>query len=440
MNSLFTRIFVGFWLTGLLLAAVLFGAARLVGGEALAEAERELAGAAGTAAALWQEGGAEAAARWLHNQPDGVRLLLLDAGGRPVLQHRVPRGLLHHLPASLSPGVHPAGPHRHVLVQALPGLDPPLYLLRLLHGPRLPLLPLWLRLLLAVAVSGLVSYVLAALLTRRLRRLRQAVQAVAAGDLDVRVGRPGGDEVEALARDFDRMSGHVRDLLETQRRLLRDVSHELRSPLARLRVALELAERDRGAALARIAKEADELEALTGQLLSLARLDSGQSTLERRELDLGALLAQVVTDADFEAKARGRRVVLDSAGGAVVHGDPVLLRAAVENVVRNALRHTAEGSTVEVNLEPAGSHAAIGVRDHGPGVAADQLGHMFEPFARVGEARERSDGGHGLGLAITARALRLHGGDVVASNHPDGGLVVTLRLPLQKTRSAGNFS
>jgi two-component system sensor histidine kinase CpxA len=432
MNSLFTRIFVGFWLTGLLLAAVLFGAARLVGGEAMAEARRELAAAAATAAALWQEGGAEATARWLRTQPDGMRLLLLDAGGKPVLQHRVPRGLLHHLPANLTPGVHPAGPHRHLLVQALPGQDPPLYLLQVMHGAQLPLLPLWLRLLLAVAVSGLVSYVLAALLTRRLRRLRHAVQAVAAGDLEVRVGRPGGDEVEALARDFDRMSGHLRDLLDTQRRLLRDVSHELRSPLARLRVALELAERDREASLARIAKEADELEALTGQLLSLARLDSGQSTLERRELDLGALLAQVVTDADFEAGARGRQVVLETTAETVVMGDPELLRAAVENVVRNALRHTADGSAVTVALECSGSDALIRVRDHGPGVAEDQLARIFEPFARVGEARERSDGGHGLGLAITARALRLHGGEVEASNHRDGGLVVTLRLPLLK--------
>lgn len=439
MNSLFTRIFVGFWLTGLLLAAVLFGAARLVGGEAMAEAKRELAAAAATAAALWQEGGAEATARWLRAQPEGMRLLLLDAGGRPVLQHRVPRGLVHHLPAQLTPGVHPAGPHRHLLVQALPGLEPPLYLLGVLHGAQLPVLPLWLRLLLAVAVSGLVSYVLAALLTRRLRRLRHAVQAVAAGDLEVRVGRPGGDEVEALARDFDRMSGHVRGLLEGQRRLLRDVSHELRSPLARLRVALELAERDRDGSLARIAKEADELEALTGQLLSLARLDSGQSALERRDLDLRTLLAQVVTDADFEAGARNRQVVLEAGGEAIIHGDPVLLRAAVENVVRNALRHTAERSVVSVALETSGSNAVVRVRDHGPGVAEDQLARIFEPFARVGEARERSDGGHGLGLAITARAVRLHGGEVEAANHPDGGLIVTLHLPLQKTGSESNF-
>ncbi len=440
MNSLFTRIFVGFWLTGLLLAAVLFGAARLVGGEALAETKRELAGAAATAAALWQEGGAEATGRWLRGQPDGMRLLLLDAGGSPVLQHRVPRGLVHHLPARLSPGLHPAGPHRHILVQALPGLEPPLFLLRVLHGAQLPVLPPWLRLLLAVAVSGLASYVLAALLTRRLRRLRHAVQAVAAGDLEVRVGRPGGDEVEALARDFDRMSGQVRGLLETQRRLLRDVSHELRSPLARLRVALELAERDRDASLARIAKEADELEVLTGQLLSLARLDSGQSVLERRDVDLRALLAQVVNDADFEAGARDRRVVLEAASEAVVHGDPVLLRAAVENVVRNALRHTAAASVVTVTLAPAGPTALVRVRDHGPGISEDQLARIFEPFARVGEARRRSDGGHGLGLAITARAVRLHGGEVEAANHPEGGLVVTLRLPLENGGSQADFS
>jgi two-component system sensor histidine kinase CpxA len=162
--------------------------------------------------------------------------------------------------------------------------------------------------------------------------------------------------------------------------------------------------------------------------------------LERRELDLRVLLAQVVTDADFEAGAKGRQVVLEAAGEAVVRGDPVLLHAAFENVVRNALRHTVERSVVTVALEVSGSNAVVRVRDHGPGVAGDQLAGIFEPFARAGEARERSDGGHGLGLAITARAVRLHGGDVEAANHPEGGLVVTIRLPLEKTGSENNFS
>lgn len=432
MNSLFTKIFLAFWLATVLLGSVLFGVTRLLGGEVIAEAQRELAAKAETAAALWQEGGATATARWLRRQDDGARLLLVDVSGEPVLRQR--QGRHPHLPPAIHDGVHPAGRGRVVLTVALPGVEPPLFLAQELRPGQLPLTPWWLRALLAVAVTGLVSYGLAALLTRRLRRLRRAAQALAAGDLTVRVGRPGGDEVEALARDFDQMTDQLRELLETQKRLLRDVSHELRSPLARLRIALELAERDREKSLQRIAKEADELEALIADVLSLARLESGQSALERRAVALHELVQQIVTDADFEAAAKARRVELKASTPLSVSGDAVLLRSAIENVVRNAVRHTAPQTAVTVELHEVAGAALIRVRDHGPGVPAAELGRMFEPFARVGEARERGGGGYGLGLAITGRAVQAHGGTVSAVNHPDGGLLVTLRLPLHQRR------
>lgn len=427
MNSLFTKIFLSFWLAAILLGTTLFGVTRLLGGEVIAEAQRELEGKAATAAALWQEGGAMAAARWLRSQPEGSRLLLLNEAGEPALRQRMQRP--PHLPQAVMPGIHPAGPGRVLLAAPLPDVTPPLFLVQELNPGQLRLTPWWLRALIAVAVTGMVSYGLAALLTRRLRRLRRAAQALAAGDLSVRVGRPGGDEVEALARDFDQMTDHLRDLLDTQKRLLRDVSHELRSPLARLRIALELAERNRDQSLRRISKEADELEALITDVLSLARLESGQSVLERRDVALHELVQQVVIDADFEAQAKDRRVEFVATTPFTVAGDPVLLRSAVENVVRNAVRHTASQTAVTVELRAEDDAAVITVRDHGGGVPQEEIGRMFEPFARVGEARERGRGGYGLGLAITGRAVQAYGGRVTAENHPDGGLEVIIRLP-----------
>jgi Signal transduction histidine kinase len=428
MNSLFTKIFLAFWLAAVLLGFTLFGVSRLFGGEVIAEAQRALESRAATAAALWQEGGMMAAARWLRSQPESQRLQLLDENGEPVLRPRMPRH--PRMPQVITPGVHPAGRGRVILAAALPHVEPPAFLVQELEPGQLPLTPWWLRLLIAASVTGLVSYGLAALLTRRLRRLRRAAQALAAGDLSVRVGRSGGDEVEALARDFDQMTDHLRDLLDAQKRLLRDVSHELRSPLARLRIALELAERDKEKSLQRIAKEADELETLIADVLSLARLESGQSVLERREVALHELMQQIVTDADFEAEARGCGVDLGANDAATLSGDPVLLRSAIENVVRNAVRHTAPGTTVTVELHSTNNAALITVRDQGGGVPEESISRMFEPFTRVGEARERAGGGYGLGLAITGRAVQAHGGSVSAENHPDGGLLVSIRLPI----------
>lgn len=433
MNSLFGKIFLGFWLAAVLLVVGMFGISRLMGDEVIEETRRELDTLAETTASLWAEGGPMAAVAWLRSLPREKRPLLLDAQARPV-PHRqhFPRPMQRWMPPRLEAGVHRLTPGHAAVVAALPNTEPPLFLVQILRPGQFPLMPLWLRITLAVLVIGLVSYGLAALLTRRLRRLRFAVQALAAGDLSVRVGRRGGDEVEALARDFDLMAGRVRELLETQRRLLRDLSHELRSPLARLRVALELAERDGNVAkaAARIGKEADELERLITQVLSLARLESGQVSLEQRPLALRELLTKVATDADFEAQAKGKGVSLAAGKELSLTGDPVALRSAVENVVRNAVRHTPEATLVEVSLREEGGAAVIEVRDRGPGVPADQLEAIFTPFARSSEARERSGGGYGLGLAIASRAVAAHGGRIGARNHPEGGLLVTIRLPL----------
>lgn len=293
------------------------------------------------------------------------------------------------------------------------------------------------RLLAIVAVTGLVSVFLARYLSRPLRVLRGATQQMAAGDLSVRVaGQLAGADGEALAlgRDMDRLAERIEELLESQRRLLRDVSHELRSPLARLNIALELVRRrsppDVEPAFDRIERETERLNAMIGELLTLSRLESGRGVERPERIDFTALVDEVVDDVAFEAEQLGCRVQVGSRAPCALDGNKELLRRAIENVLRNAVRFTEPGSEVRVDVERAGEAAELRVRDHGPGVPEEALDDIFKPFYRVDAHRARGAGGSGIGLAITHRAVLLHGGEVTAQNAEDHGLVVTVRLPL----------
>jgi two-component system sensor histidine kinase CpxA len=296
---------------------------------------------------------------------------------------------------------------------------------------------LWLRLAILALVVGALSFWLARYLSAPVGSLRRATQRLSGGDLSARVGGPvdrRSDEIGGLARDFDEMAERLESLLGSQRRLLRDVSHELRSPLARLQVALELA-RDRagsaaGDPLDRIEREAGRLDSLIGQLLLLERLETGEPETEVVDFDLTELLSEVIDDASFEAAPAGREVRLGSYPPCPMLGHPGLMRSAFDNVIRNAIRHTPEGSEVEIELQVEGNKASVSIRDHGEGVPDGHLETLFEPFARVAGARERTTGGAGLGLAITRRAVEFHGGTVTASNHSDGGLEVVIHLPV----------
>ena len=435
MGSLFSKIFLAFWLAAVLLGGAMFLGERTLGDRELDAAEHRLAAHAETATTLYQEQGLMAVAHWLRSlqREDGRLILLLDEEGELPFRQRMPPRLEHrleHLP--LQPGLTAIGQGRYLVVAPLAETTPRYFLVTLVNLERQHRLPPGARIVIAVLISGLISLGLAMMLTRRIRRLRHAAQRMAEGDLSVRVGGKGKDEVAELARDFDVMAERLREMLDSQRRLLRDVSHELRSPLARLRVALELLEKsdDRERALQRIGKEADELERLVSNLLSLARLESGQSVLERKPVSLKQLLENVVTDADFEAGAKGRHVALEASLDYILDGDPVLLRAAIENVVRNAIRHTHEQTTVDVSLSVNDDGALVEVCDRGDGVPEAELSRMFEAFTRIGEARDRHTGGFGLGLAITGQVMAAHGGYVSAANRSDGGLCVSLRFPI----------
>jgi signal transduction histidine kinase len=186
-------------------------------------------------------------------------------------------------------------------------------------------------------------------------------------------------------------------------------------------------------AIGRIEQETDRLNAMVGNMLALARADAGESLMDRKPVPLGELLRKVVTDTDFEARNHQCHVVLSPWEECAASGGPGLLRSAVENVIRNAIRHTGEGTEVEIRLgceKANGSHSAvIRIRDHGPGVAESALEQLFRPFFRLDESRERSTGGAGLGLAIARRAVQLHGGDIRAENCASGGLEVTITIP-----------
>jgi two-component system sensor histidine kinase CpxA len=299
---------------------------------------------------------------------------------------------------------------------------------------------LWWRLLLLALVVGALSLWLARYLSAPVGSLRRATLRLSAGELSARVGDPVDrrrDEIGQLARDFDAMAGRIENLVGSQRRLLRDVSHELRSPLARLTVALQLA-RDRegvqaAEALDRIERETGRLDDLIGQLLLLERLEARAPDAEAEDFDLCDLLNEVVDDASFEASATQRWVEFETVSRCPMRGYPALVRSALDNVLRNAVRHTAEETAVEVLIDCGEQRAEITIRDHGPGVPDEHLETLFEPFSRVADARERSTGGAGLGLAIARRAVEVHGGTVTARNHPEGGLEITIRLPSNAT-------
>jgi two-component system sensor histidine kinase CpxA len=297
-------------------------------------------------------------------------------------------------------------------------------------------------LLIILVIGGIFCYWLARYLTTPLFKLRTTTNQLAEGDLGARVATnlaKRRDEVGQLGRDFNLMAERLESMVKAQQRLLGDISHELRSPLARLGVALGLARKRSGpeanGALDRIERESENLNDMISQLLTLTRLESGTDGRRRSEVDLAALVREVSDDADFEARSQNRSVQVVATDKCSINGVEDLLRSAVENVVRNAVRFTPEGTAVEVALRKkngAGDNfAVISVRDRGHGVPAESLDKIFRPFYRTEDARDRqSGGGTGLGLAITERAVRMHGGSIHAANVPEGGLSVEMRFHL----------
>jgi two-component system sensor histidine kinase CpxA len=466
MRSLFFKIFLWFWLAMAAIAGAVVVVSATARPEPLDPPQRDLISSAMQSQAeraviIYERRGKAALEKHIQliQKRSGSRIYLFNPGGREVLGQSTPstvrdlsrqvlsntqrQDVMLELAGTDFLAAHAAhgrrGKYAFVGVQQRALLRAASFSTRL-FSPRMKLV----RLLTILLVTGLVCYGLARYLTSPTVALRHATQQLAAGDLSVRVAPKMGrrrDELADLARDFDAMAERIGSLISTQQRLLSDISHELRSPLARLQLALSLVEREvekiepQSSAnlqnnLERIARETSRLDSLIGQLLSLTRFESGQARLQKEEIDLLQLARVVTEDADFEARGQSKRVLLqsDDSENYQFLGDSELLRSALENVVRNAIRHTPENSQVTVTIGRAENLITLCVCDQGPGVAEEHLPHLFEPFFRADDARQH-DGGVGLGLAITSRAVESHGGKVSARNQSSGGLCIEMQLP-----------
>jgi signal transduction histidine kinase len=280
-----------------------------------------------------------------------------------------------------------------------------------------------------LAIFAPVCYLLARQLTSPLRDMQKTIERFGKGDFSARVNSRRGDELGQLARTVDQMAERIDHLLKSQRRLLQDISHELRSPLARLGVAVELARGggDPTVAFNRVEREADRLNTLVGELIQVTRAVGDAAGLVTENVQLDELVRMILDDVRIEADKR--EVVLRAAISKVeIEGNPELLRRAIENIVRNAIRYSPEGAQVEVSLTREQNLIRVSVRDFGDGVPEESLASIFDPFYRVEKDRGRTSGGVGLGLAIAKRAVELHRGAMRASNvHP--GLEVSIDLP-----------
>ena len=282
----------------------------------------------------------------------------------------------------------------------------------------------------ALSVLIVLAYFFARRITSPVTRLRDVVERFGKGDLRARFGSKRPDEIGDLARAFDQMADQIETLLAAERRLLLDISHELRSPLARVSVALELARSEPGEArhLDRIDKEANRLNSLVGELLQVTRAEGDAARMRRENIALHDLIDSLLEDASVEARARECRVEWSVREACVVSADPELLRRAIENVIRNAIRFAPSDTAVEVALRCGPAGATVEVRDFGPGVPHEHLQRIFDAFYRVDTDRNRASGGTGLGLAIARRAVELNAGMIRAEN-ADPGLRVMIRVP-----------
>ena len=310
---------------------------------------------------------------------------------------------------------------------------------------------LWLIAIVASSLAG--SLVLSRIVTGALTRIQPVIEHLSEGELDSRVTGPDlerGDEIGSLGRSFNKMADSLSALLESEQTLIRDISHEMRSPLTRMKMALALLAQDLGepseavdSYIKQIEKDIDRMENMVGQMLERARLEGmGNSGLEKNMFDLTGLVETCVADHSLNASAGDKRILVERSEGVTYWGNEMLLRRALDNLIKNALHYTAAGTAVTVHLHSAPGFLMLAVSDHGPGIPEDHLENIFRPFYRVDSARDRNSGGFGLGLAIARQAAELHGGHLTAANiQPDdsgrpGGLKMTLALPLVCAPSA----
>lgn len=440
MRSLFWRILASFWLAIALVAGLSILLGHMLNQDAwILSRHPGIASLAQEWTQRYETQGADAAQDFLERRKRRyhIDVQVLNESGDPLVRGTFPRRAAAW-EARQRHGTDNQLPWRRLTVEYTSPTTAETYLL--IYRIPYPELDTWHRqsliwplsaLGIALVVLTLFSLLVTLSITRPLSRLRVAVHDLGQttyqqNSLAKLASRR--DEFGVLATDFNRMGARLQSLIGSQRQLLRDVSHELRSPLARLRIALALAERaspeEREKLWPRLTRECDRLESLISEILALARVDADQASAE--PIELNALLNAVQKDASMAAPEQ--RVQLTAEPDLTLRGWPTMIERAVDNLLRNAQRFNPQQQPIELTATRDHEGILISVRDHGPGVAEEQLAQLGEPFFR---APGQTTAGHGLGLAIARRAAERHGGRLVLSNHPDGGFVATLQLPLK---------
>jgi two-component system, OmpR family, sensor histidine kinase CpxA len=451
VRSLFFRIFIWFWVAVVILALTFAGTILETHGKAVESRRLVLrewtALYADAAAAAYEQSGIAGLQNLRRGEDSTIRrVYFFDGKLRELLGRRVPAGIRALAKAALSERAPEASTSRSLNSIACrtrgPTGTPFVLVVRFRPGafpsPELSSGELMILIPALLLVAGLVCFWLSRYLTQPVSSLRALTRRFADGGLNVRVNDfrtfHRSEELEGLARDFNLMAERIQALLDRQKHLLWMVSHELRTPLTRVALAIGLI-RQRSAELApkefaRIDREVERVNDLIGRILTLAQLEKGM-VLERNEpVDVAALVREVAADAALESDDRSVSVLVCGVESAQLRGNRKLSRMAIENVLRNAVRHTRRSSSVILEILKSDRTVSVVVRDEGPGVPARDLPRLFEPFFRTADARASDPGGAGLGLAITRRVVERHGGSITARNHETAGLVITMNFPL----------
>lgn len=449
MRSLYWKIFISFWLATILIIFTTAWVISHIAQKSSLPAQEQLFmdSYANAAVATFESGEQAALLKWLNKIGISrhMTLYLLSSTGDIIGTEAPPPNVKevaeNLLKDQLSEGILKSG--KLIVSHEILSTSGKFYRLAAVsekpisHFVGIPWAGLALRLILATFISGLICYLLSLYLTQPLRSLGMAAKSIAKGKLNTRVGHLRGhhkDEIAQLSDEFDRMAEQLERLVSSKERLLQDISHELRSPLARLQIAIELG-RNKTKHLAdtefkRMELECSRLNYLISEILDFARLDKSTTDLHLSPVNIPNLLHEVIKDANYECGAESNRVYAGIIEPCSLFIDQRLIHRAIENVVRNALHYSplTEKITVSLHHDETQEHVYIDISDKGPGVPDEQLKKIFNPFYRVDTSREKKTGGYGLGLAIAFRAIQLHEGRIIAQNNTDGGLLVRIIL------------
>lgn len=452
MRSLYWKIFISFWLaTILIIVTIAWLTSEIAQTSSMPARERAFMDSyANAAVATFEAGHHQALKQWLEKTglSRHMHLYLVTSTGE-IIGNSEPPPQLQKITANLVKGTLDEGIFKtgNLIVshEILSTSGTGYRLAAVSEKPlsnfiEIPWAGLTLRLLIAIFISGLICYLLSMYLTQPLRSLQQAARSIATGNLKTRVGHLTGhhrDEIAELSDEFDSMAEQLETLVNAKERLLQDISHELRSPLARLQMAIEIGrKKTKNVAqqeFDRMEVECSRLNTLIGEILEFARLEKSTNVLNKSEVDLSHLLKRIIADANYEIVSEQPRVIGNHLAPCLLIAEERLIHRAVENILRNAIRYTPEEEKVYVSLlcDKENGLVHIDIKDRGPGVPEDQLNKIFNPFYRVDTSREKKTGGYGLGLAIAEQAVHLHQGTLEAKNRKNGGLFVRVSLPLE---------